>query len=128
MASLNHLPLPGIAIIQAIPAAIGPLYDNPANTVAYIRGWRITNNSPTAVENVKLTIVPAAAGPTLGTPVLTPGAGINKVFDYDLKPNESATEEFPPDGYILATQHDSIQGLATDANTVVVSFFGPYQA
>jgi hypothetical protein len=125
--ALNHLPLTTPQVIP-LAAAIAAVYDNAANTKAYIRGWRLFNASTTARETVTIAIVPAAAGPVVGTAVTTPGVGLNAVFTYVLQPGESLVEDFPPDGFILVNQHDSVQAVATDANTVTLTLFGAYDA
>ena len=116
--ALTHLPLTTPQVLPLAAAAAASVYDNPAGTTTYIKGWRLFNTG-TVTELVKIYVVPAVAGPALGA-----AAAANQVFEYVLQAKESLSEDFPAMGIVLATQHDSIQASAGDATTVNLVLFG----
>lgn len=104
----------------APPAQLGSsaasVYDNGASTTALVTGITLFNSNTTA-ELVKLYFVPASAG-ALGT-----AAAANQFFEQSIAAKDTVIIEFPL-GWYLTAQHDSVQGVSTNASKVTILVHG----
>jgi len=94
------------------------IFTNPASITTYIRSI-IFHNINTIAETVSLYNVPDSAG-SAGT--LSDTA--NRIYKEELEAGDTRLLEFPAPGLILTDENDTIQGLCTVDDKVIVYMYG----
>jgi hypothetical protein len=94
------------------------IFTNPVSTTTYIRSI-ILHNVNTIVETVSLYNVPDSTG-SAGTLSDT----TNRIYKEELEAGDTRILEFPTPGLVLTDANDTIQGLCTVNNKVIVYMYG----
>lgn len=95
-----------------VSGSLSSIYTNPISTKTHVRGF-LTHNTNTSSEAVYIHWVPASQT----------ASSANRLFNFDLIPNETLILEIPY-GIVMTDISESIQAKSTTSNVVNISVFG----